>query len=1138
MQIFQTCFGSKKPIAPSLLATEIDGLTPSIGLFLVATVLQNHSSVGVDVSFLIDTGSSLSILPISFKPDNTSHSFTLRTANGSVVKTAGTSTFNFTLPHFPKPFSWTFQIADVTHPILGADFLCANSISVDCKARRLSISGTLDVCAAIAIPPLDVSSFPTFVQKLFHEFPSLISPDTSKTKPVTHHYFHSIATYPTPPLRERVRILSNEKLDFVRAEFAELLNSGIVRRSASPWAAPIHVVTKKDGSFRLCGDYRRLNQVTIPDTYPMPLIHDVLKRLPNATIFSTLDLRKAYHQIPVAPEDISKTAVITPCGLFEYLFMPFGLRNAAQTFQRHIHNILEKLPFSSFSISYIDDILVGSKDPESHELHIRQIFEALSKFNLCINVSKCSFSKPEVKFLGHSISAKGIRPLPRRAEVITKFPLPKTVSQLRSFLGTVNYCHRFIPNLSSVSSPLSALCSGPKHSDISWTDKSLKSFEDTKQSLANMETLHFPKSGLPLTLTTDASDVAAGAVLHQINNGISEPLEFFSKKFDSAQQKYSAFDRELSAIAIAIKHFKYLLEGRSFTIFTDHKPLLHISNMKDPTPRQLRQINFISQFSCEIKHIAGRENIIADCFSRCTNALIHQPLISTEQLLDNPPSLDDLSHFKDNFRIENGIHFDTSLSGTLRPILGSNLRRPAFDAIHNLHHPGTSATFLLLRNHVIWPSMRRDIKLWVSECLDCQRFKIHKHTKPPLIHFPTGNRFDTVHLDIVGPLPPSHGFTYLFTMIDRKTRWFEVIPLRNITAETIAKNFLNHWISRYGVPLTIITDRGTQFESGLLETLTSQLNIKRLRTTSYHPQTNGLLERFHRTLKTSLGIHSNSYQWSESLPYVLLGWRNTPSKTTGCSPAQLLFGCSISPPDKLVDFNNDFSSLELSAARDHFLALDSNPLFSTSHGYKPYVPTSFETASHVWIRKITDSSLKPRYFGPFPLISLKNNVAFVDVDGSHQTISLARLKPAFGITTEEEPYVPLSFPPDFISLYDSPKPKTPLEIGNPPIAVPAPVHEVRPSSPSSATIPAVDSSPIVQPFLRTTSSTHPHPLPSPIPEDTNTGISPTTKPVLRPLLRHDHPSRRIPRSVSINPWVRERTIDQPADTPTRLHRVL
>jgi len=1113
---------------PSLFAAEIDGITPSLGLFLVA--VSSSSFPTSTISFLVDTGSSLSILPNSFQPDPDTNTYLLRAANGSTVQTLGTLSISFTLPNFSSTFTWNFCIADVMHPILGADFLCANSLLVDCRSHSLTSTDPSVFSISSILPEssdkASIAIVTPFVQNLLDKLPGLIS--EAKTPSAITTYFHSISVTPSPPLRQRVRPLAMDRLDFVKSEFAELLNSGVVRRSLSPWASPLHLVPKKDGSYRPCGDYRRLNKITVHDAYPMPLISDVLRRLPHATVFSTLDLRKAYHQIPMREADVEKTAVITPIGLFEYLFMPFGLRNAAQTFQRHIDNVLSTF---SCALAYVDDILIGSKDHETHQRDLEEIFQTLNKYGLKLNLEKCTFFKSEVKFLGHLISFLGIRPLPQRSDTLAKFTLPKTVTQLRSFLGTINYCHRFIPHLSEIIAPLSGLASGPKHSVISWDAESLSSFEKAKTSLTDVQTLSYPDPTCPLTLTTDASNVAAGAVLHQLRGGQFEPLEFFSKKFDACQSRYSAFDRELTAIFISVKHFKHLLEGRSFTILTDHKPLVHIFSMKDPSPRQLRQIGYISEYSCTVQHISGRENIIADFLSRSINTITHSTLFTTQQLLDNPPSTQDVALFTNSHLLQDGIHFDTSLSGSLRPILGLPLRKQAFDATHHPHHPGAKATFLLLQSSVIWPFMHRDVKSWVSECLDCQRFKIHKHTKPPIIHFPTGNRFETLHIDLVGPLPPSEGYTYLFTMIDRKTRWFEAVPLRNISAETVVKNLITHWISRYGIPKSIISDRGTQFESLLFNELSKQLGIKHLSTTAYHPQTNGMVERFHRTLKTSLAIHAaTTHQWTRSLPYILLGWRNTPSKTTGASPAQLLFGTGISMPDQLVDFNSSPTFLELEAARNHFLSLDSNPSFSSSHAFKPYVPKSFTNATHVWMRTISDSSLKPRYTGPFQLIAINDNVAQVSVEGVAQSINLSRLKPAFGIaTTEETKPIPLYFPPDHISFYDPPRHSSPVE---PAIAVPlptpTPVVSVQPT-----TVPQSTAGPDEQPKIAVSGTV------------TSPAI-PVSTPALRPILRRPSifpgisPPAAHTRSkrLTINQWVQVREIDQPADIPTHLCRRL
>ena len=1107
---------SKKLIAPSLLAAEADGATPSkFGIFLVEVfssffpISLSSPSKSKSFHFLVDTGSSLSILPDRFQADNTS-SITLRAANGALIHTKGTKFLKFTLPNISKTFEWHFHVANVTHAILGADFLGTNKLIVDCNTKSVAepfpnitaLESTTSVTQRF--PHLGISSYESFIKILLSKFSNTVKKSNKKSN---RNYFHNISVTPSLPLRERVRHLAPEKIEYVRKEFMSLLEAGIIRRSSSPWASPLHLVSKKDGSFRPCGDYRRLNKITIHDSYPMPLINDVLQRMSGATIFSTLDLKKAYHQIPVLEADIPKTAVITPLGLFEYTHMPFGLRNAAQTFQRYIDQLLSPL---TFVIAYVDDIIIGSTDAITHKSHLEELFNILHDQNLQINTDKCFFFEDEVRFLGHLVSSKGVRPLPHRAEIISKFPLPKTVSQLRSFLGTINYCHRFIPNTSQILAPMTTLCTGPKHCEINWTEDAIHSFELAKEALTKMETLCFLKPNLPLTLTTDASNMAIGAVLHQINGDVSEPLEFFSKKLNTAQQRYSTFDRELMAIHKSIKHFRHILEGRQFTILTDHKPLIYILEMKDPSPRQQRQISYISEFSCTLKHIAGKENIIADCLSRSYSCVITQDaLFSKEDLISSPPSIKEIEAFGTKHTVKDGVHYDTSISGTFRPILGSTLRFKAFHAIHSLHHPGSSATYQILRTNVVWPSMRHDIKLWVSQCLECQRHKISRHTRPPIIHFPTGNRFDTLHVDLVGPLPPDRGYSYLLTMLDRKTRWFEVIPLKSISADIVASSLVNNWISRYGVPKAIITDRGTQFESDLFKNLSEKLGINHLRTTAYHPQTNGMLERFHRTLKTSLRILSTSHSWTKVLPFVLLGWRNTPSKTTGSSPAQLLFGTPVSLPNTLVDFEKEPTFEELDAAREHFLSLDSNPQFTASHSYKPYVPRTFSQASHVWIRNIVDVGLKPRYRGPYRLLEIKDNNAKVEINGSTEILNLARLKPAFGVT-----------------------------IGNLPIDEDTTENTTRPLNDHIQTnrlnvyYPKDhdndDQSNISQSPATDCTSDEPHSVTN----DENTENIQNEQPNI-----DQHPRNSVSKKVTIHKWARVRQIGQDPNSPTRLVRI-
>ena len=446
------------------------------------------------MKFVVDTGSSLSFLPLGNTTDN-NEVLQLRTANGGTMSTRGSKVLNFSIHGNKRKFTWKFYVADVIYPLLGLDFLENFSILIDCETKeilqrpeRYYLQTTNDTESNVQtnkpkndskVKPhgqqgeLNTKPSPLQTYTVTHDLSSrniidrmiLKYQNIQKTNPneceKTNSYRHSIITSDTPPLRERVRPLCSEKLEYAKKEFLKLEKDGIIQRSASPWAAPLMMVKKKDGDYRPCGDYRRLNKVTVHDSYPMKLVNDVLSRFANSKIFSTIDLAKAYHQIPMRLADIPKTAVITPFGLFEYKYMPFGLRNAAQTFQRHIDEILSKF---DFALAYIDDIIIGSVDQEEHEIHLEMIFNTLHKHKLKINEAKCVFFQQEVKFLGHLVSENGIKPLPERLEAIGKLPLPKTVTQLRSFLGTVNYCHRFIPHASEILAPMSSLCNRPKHS--------------------------------------------------------------------------------------------------------------------------------------------------------------------------------------------------------------------------------------------------------------------------------------------------------------------------------------------------------------------------------------------------------------------------------------------------------------------------------------------------------------------------------------------------------------------------------------------------------------------------------------------------------------------------------------------------
>ena len=473
------------------------------------------------------------------------------------------------------------------------------------------------------------SSTSSCYKALLEEFPEVVN--ASKRLPaVDHDVVHHIVTS-GPPISAKFRRLDGEKLAAAKAEFKQLQEDGIIQRSTSPWSSPLHMVRKQDGSWRPCGDFRRLNLVTEPDVYPLPNMLDFAAKAAGCTVFSKIDLRKGYHQIPVNPADVPKTAITTPFGLFEYKRLPFGLRNAASTFQRHIDRAIEEV---DAAFAFADDILVCSVDHAAHEVHLRQLLTALSRHSLVINALKCVWGVASIDFLGHRVSATGVQPLPSHVAAVQDFPRPENVKELQAFLGMVNFYRRFLPAIAKTLRPLTdSLRGGPKgYTSLEWTPQCAEAFLGAKRALLNATCLAHPTLGAQLSLAVDASATHVGAVLQQRERDSStcRPLGFFSKKLEAAQQKYSAFDRELFAVYAAIRHFRHLLEGREFVVLTDYKPLTHaISRVSDPwTARQCRHLAYIAEYTSDIRHIPGADNIVADTLSRPPGHVPRAPVSS------------------------------------------------------------------------------------------------------------------------------------------------------------------------------------------------------------------------------------------------------------------------------------------------------------------------------------------------------------------------------------------------------------------------------------------------------------------------------------------------------------------------------
>ena len=580
------------------------------------------------------------------------------------------------------------------------------------------------------------------------------------------------------------------------------------------------MANKTDGDLRPCVDYKAVNAQTAVDNYPLPNIRDFTSQLHGTTVFSKVDLYKGYHQIPVAPEDIPKTAVITPWGLWEFLRLPMGLSNASQSFQRLMDEVTRDLPRT---FVYLDDVLVASRSEAEHREDLRRLFERLRDFGLAINPGKCEFGRDRVEFLGFAVTKSGISPTASKISAVTEFPRPSDVKGLQRFLGMLNYYRSLIPKAAAILKPLYTATSTTAKK-VDWTPEAISAFDSAKAALAQATAVVHPDPNAELALTTDASSIAVAAVLEQRGRSGWEPLAFFSRHLRPAEIKYSAFDRELLAIHLAVRHFRDILTGMPFTIFTDHKPLVTaFSSTTVPwSARQQRHLLAVSEYSPRVVHVAGKDNVVADALSRPETPDLPEPHGQVDAIHTAITTLDYRALAEDQRSDPDILTYGTAITGLQpswvelvpgikvlcdlstgrnRPILPPPWRRRAFDLKHGLAHPSIRSTRRLVTDAFVWHGVGADVTRWTKACSRCQAAKVGRHTRPATAQLPMPQcRFSHVHVDLVGPLPPSQGHRYLLTVVDRTTRWPEAIPLADVSTDTVAQAFLNGWVARFGIP--------------------------------------------------------------------------------------------------------------------------------------------------------------------------------------------------------------------------------------------------------------------------------------------------------------------------------------------------
>jgi cleavage and polyadenylation specificity factor subunit 1 len=775
------------------------------------------------------------------------------------------------------------------------------------------------------------------------------------------------------------------------------------------------MVIKQDGQYRVCGDYRRLNSLTVPDRYPVPFLTDFANMLQGRRVFSKLDLKEAFQQIPMETESIRKTAVATPFGLFEYKFMPYGLRNAAQTLQRYLDEIFRDM---EFVFIYIDDFLVASRDEEEHAAHLRRILQRLSEHRLSLSMKKCLFAKESIDYLGHTIDSTGIRPTQDKISTIKKFPKPATKRDMKRFIGLANFYRRFLPGAAKYLSILDEAARTQKKNDltpISWSSQLTEAFEEAKMAVANATLLAHPSNESNLVLHVDASDTCVGAALSQDTTEGLQPLGFYSHKLSQTKQRYSTYDRELEAIFRGVRHFKDQLEGRHVVIYTDHKPLTFAMNKLESTTnqRQARQLDLISQYTTDIRYVPGEENSAADALSRISS--FAPRTISSSEIAAAQQQDPELQSIKEKpmttglqlkpITEDNGTTIWCDLStGSTRPFIPVILRNPIIKQLHNLTHPGTKATARLVKQHYVWPGCDRDSHLFAKQCNTCQAAKKGLNTITPLMKpVPPNGRFKELNVDIIGPYPPSRGYRFALTIIDRFTRWPAAIPMEDATAKSVANAMLTGWVQSFGVPHRIITDRGSAFTSELYRELNMLMGTNHKCATAYHPQANGMIERWHRTLKNAIKCHTE-LDWAGALPMIILGLRCTFQEDLNATPAEMVFGQTLQLPGAYFEENEEKWSTSTEFVKELRRTLREIRTANTSHHRKGrvFIPKDLSTCSHVFLRR--DATRRPfqrPYDGPFRVISRNDKTITIDQDGKQQTVSMDRTKPAYTFPSDQ-----------------------------------------------------------------------------------------------------------------------------------------
>ena len=819
------------------------------------------------------------------------------------------------------------------------------------------------------------------LHKYEHVFPAPGEPVTGRTKSVQHE----IDTNEARPVRCGPRRLAPAGLRREQDCVKEMLSGGQIEPSDSPWASPVVLVTKKDGSTRFCVDYRRLNSLTVKDAYPLPRIDDSLRLLGNQQWFSTMDLASGYWQVAMSPDAQKKAAFVTNEGLFQFRVMPFGLCNAPATFERLMDRVLCGMRWSRCLV-YLDDVISFGKSVPEAIRRLEEVLCRLSDYGLQLKAKKCTFMQTEVGFLGHIVGRSGLACDPDKLSAVRNWHEPTKLKGVRQFIGFVGYYRRFVKDFAKLADPLVSLTR--KGAPFLWGQDQQDSFDSLKACLLCAPILGFPTENDRFVLDTDASLFAIGGVLSQIQNEEEVVIAYASRSLRLSQRRYCTTRREMLAAVVMCTHFRSYLRGSQFTLRTDHSSLRWLQKFKNEDGMLARWYLLLGQFSVTFEYRPGALHNNADGMSRqcgqcrrpdcpvsaadiaaidndAQSLMIDQPFATSEMgdsmdadllpegsgetwvasaLLDEltndlptPGVGDSLVSDTANDKILQTVRswVDSDLAPPWRecagfspelrswrlqignikidpegrlwrrrspPAVGSQLVIPVSkrqEFIREFHdslfagHMGVTRTVYRLLDRVYWPGLRGDVQTYIKSCTVCIARKSPCPRKIPMGHVEVGHRWDRVAMDLLDmSVTTARGNRYVLVIVDCFTRWTEAFPLPDKTAHSVADAFFNNVVCRFGMPIVIHSDQGREFENKILHELCLIGGSHKTRTSPYHPESDGMVERFNRTLLMMLAMVAgkNRDDWDDLLPAVMMAYRSSVHESTGYSPYRLMFG--------------------------------------------------------------------------------------------------------------------------------------------------------------------------------------------------------------------------------------------------------